>query len=295
MVALYDTTRRFLFAQRKPYIPMVIQIFTTILHFGWCYLYIIKLDLGMIGSGLAMTTTYSINFILVQGYAWMQEDLEEYWAPFFTEETFNFDGIYTYFSLALPSYIMLSLPQWALELCSFMAGEISVLAMSAQATLYNCSVIFLQVPMGFMYSSSTFVGNNVGKGFKELAKYYARLTFIMAGVLMLFIVAFQNTFAHEIALIYTSNVETIPIIENAIFYLSINSFFQGLAATLSGVMRGVGQQRVGLYNALVGNYLFGIPLAYYFCFVQGMMVNGLWLGCSIGVCAADCAHVFYLT
>ena len=210
MVALYDTTRRFLIAMRKPIIPMVIQIMTTGLHFLWCYIYIDYMELGLKGSGLAMTTTYSLNFILVQGYAWLQPDLQEYWAPMFTMDSIR--GFKRYLSLALPSYVMLSMPQWALEICSFMAGLISVTAMSAQATLFNLGVFLLQFPMGFMYSSSTFVGNNVGKQNIKLAQFYAKLTFCLAIVLELCIVGTLNIFSTDVTSMYTDNEDTAPVI-----------------------------------------------------------------------------------
>ncbi len=222
MVALYDTTRRFLLAMRKPLIPMVIQISTTILHFLWCYIFIIRMELGLAGSGLAMTTTYSLNFILVQAYAWTVPELEEYWAPFFSLESLK--GFKKYLSLALPSYVMLSLPQWVIEICSFMAGYVSVTSMSAQATLFNCSVFFLQLPLGFMYASSTFVGNNVGKRQKKTAQFYGKLTFCIAIALEVCIVLFLNIFAKEITEFYTDDADAMPLIQEGLHFMAVNSF-----------------------------------------------------------------------
>ena len=203
-------------------------------------------------------------------------------------------GFKRYLSLALPSYFMLSMPQWALEICSFMAGLISVEAMSAQATLFNLGVFLLQFPMGFMYSCSTFVGNNIGKQQIKLAQYYAKVTFCMAIVMELVIVTFLNMFHTEVTAIYTDDEDTMPIIDEAIKFLSMNVFMQGLAATLSGTMRGIGKQKIGLMNAFIGIYLFGIPISYMAAFQFNLEVDGLWLGCSLGVLIVISLHIMYL-
>ena len=116
----------------------------------------------------------------------------------------------------------------------------------------------------------------------------------MAIALELTIVSVLNYFKHNVTLMYTDSEETIPIIEGAIKYLSMNVFMQGLAATLSGTMRGIGRQKIGLMNAFIGIYLFGIPVSYMAAFQFDLGVNGLWLGCSLGVCIVITLHIMYL-
>ena len=69
---------------------------------------------------------------------------------------------------------------------------------------------------------------------------------------------------------------------------------QGIAATLSGTMRGIGRQKIGLMNAVIGIYLFGIPVSYMAAFYLNLEVNGLWLGCGIGVTIVISLHIMYL-
>jgi hypothetical protein len=39
----FDATKKFLSAQLKTKIPVIIQIATTVLHFGWCHLFVKKM------------------------------------------------------------------------------------------------------------------------------------------------------------------------------------------------------------------------------------------------------------
>ena len=69
---------------------------------------------------------------------------------------------------------------------------------------------------------------------------------------------------------------------------------QGLGATITGIMRGVGKQKVGLVNTFVGNYFVGLPMAYILCFRAGLFLNGLWLGCALGVMTSVTLNIYYL-
>ena len=145
-----------------------------------------------------------------------------------------------------------------------------------------------------MYASSTFVGNSVGNRKKETAKFYAKLTFFIAFGIELVIVAFLNFFSKYVTEFYTTDEDVMPLVMSGLHYMSINSFMQGLGATITGVMRGVGKQKVGLVNTFIGNYFAGLPLAYLLCFNANMELGGLWLGCAIGVMTSVTLNVYYL-
>jgi MATE family multidrug resistance protein len=50
-----------------------------------------------------------------------------------------------------------------------------------------------------------------------------------------------------------------------------------------GALRGAGDTRVGLVANLIGYYLLGLPVAYYWGVVRGGGVIGLWWGLSAGL------------
>ena len=61
----FDCSMKFLSAQYINKIPIFTQLFTTILHFGWCHLFVQRMDLGEFGVGMATNITYFLNMAII--------------------------------------------------------------------------------------------------------------------------------------------------------------------------------------------------------------------------------------
>jgi len=60
----FDATKKFLSSQYKNSIPVYTQLLTTLLHFGWCSLFITRLGLRERGVAAATNITYILNMII---------------------------------------------------------------------------------------------------------------------------------------------------------------------------------------------------------------------------------------
>ena len=60
----FDSSKKFLSSQCKNSIPVIVQLVTTILHFGLCHLCILKLDMRERGAATATNITYILNMIM---------------------------------------------------------------------------------------------------------------------------------------------------------------------------------------------------------------------------------------
>jgi len=52
---------------------------------------------------------------------------------------------------------------------------------------------------------------------------------------------------------------------------------------MQGVIRGIGEQKVGAVGNFFAYYTVGLPLGYYMCFRWGFGVAGLWWGLIAGL------------
>lgn len=59
----FDTTKRFLQTIHWSVVSSITQCVTTVLHFGWGYLFIVHLNMGVAGAAIALNLTYCINFL----------------------------------------------------------------------------------------------------------------------------------------------------------------------------------------------------------------------------------------
>ena len=146
-------------------------------------------------------------------------DLKEYWSPILSRDTFTELG--TYLSIAIPSYLMINLQFWILEALSFLAGLISVQYMSAQTSLYNIGTTMSQIPLGLMFTATAFVGNSIGMKQEKLAKFYAKISFMITFVIAIVLSGTIVIFATDLTDLYTTDEDVKPIIIDAMPYLSV--------------------------------------------------------------------------
>ena len=53
----FDASKKFLSAQLSTRIPVIVQIVTTALHFGWCHVFIYKYNMREVGAAIATNIT----------------------------------------------------------------------------------------------------------------------------------------------------------------------------------------------------------------------------------------------
>ena len=63
LLSLLDIQRRFLIQMGHSSVQMYVSLFGTMLHVGWNFLFVLHLDLGVVGAGLAASLTNLIIFI----------------------------------------------------------------------------------------------------------------------------------------------------------------------------------------------------------------------------------------
>merc|ERR1711990_609403 len=71
----FDSTKKFLSSQCKNTIPVVAQLITTILHFGFCHLFILKLNMREYGAAAATNITYILNLVI--GDIWIRATMDK--------------------------------------------------------------------------------------------------------------------------------------------------------------------------------------------------------------------------
>mmetsp|Transcript_42311 Transcript_42311/g.64895 ORF Transcript_42311/g.64895 Transcript_42311/m.64895 type:complete len:131 (-) Transcript_42311:766-1158(-) len=74
---LSDCQRRFLNNFGKNRISFISGTIAMVFHGFWCYIFIIKMDLGIIGTGYANAVTSILTFVILFVYTLKQEDIQE--------------------------------------------------------------------------------------------------------------------------------------------------------------------------------------------------------------------------
>jgi multidrug resistance protein, MATE family len=102
---------------------MTAQMVGTILHALWCYIFVIKLNYGVAGAGIAMTTTYLVQYLVIIIYAYCLPQISQ---ALSCPGKQSFVGWGEYLAISLPATLMICAEWWCFEILALLAGYIGV-------------------------------------------------------------------------------------------------------------------------------------------------------------------------
>lgn len=127
---LFDCHRQYLNATHQSKIVFYAFTVATVLHSFWCYLFIIWLDLDIMGAAFANLIHAFSCFIVTAVYLTTKATQK---VPFLsvTPGTFNRDYVKSYLVIGTPSILLICLEWWGSEIMVLMAGLFSSTAVAA--------------------------------------------------------------------------------------------------------------------------------------------------------------------
>ena len=208
-------------------------------HVWNLYLLVKVLDFGIVGVGIATSTTYSLNFIMLTLYCQFQSDTKikvswNFWNPMIIK--------------CIPKFLRYGVPSWVALLLYWLPYELTIIYggwlgvnQSAGSTILN-SIIYIssEVPYGIAMTASGIIGFNLGANLPNKARVYTISTFMLASLSSPFICIVLYTLKDEIIKIYTKDAEVIKIIESSMIEFTIFLFIELFNWWANGVLRGMG-------------------------------------------------------
>ncbi|KAJ3589455.1 hypothetical protein NHX12_010300 [Muraenolepis orangiensis] len=272
--------------------PQVITgVIVNILNVFSNYIFLHLLDLGVAGSAAANAISqfslaaFLFMYISCRGLhratwtGWSRDCLQE-WGPFTR--------------LAISSMLMHCFPWWAYETGGFLAGLISEVELGAQAILYQVVAVVYMIPLGVSVAASVRVGNALGAGNTEQAKLSVKTSIICTFVLACFVGVVLGVSKDEIGHIFTTDLDIVRRVGDVVVLYCFMHVMEALAGVTTGIIRGVGKQRVGALFTLLAYYGVGLPIGLSLMFIVGMGIVGLWLGLLICVTIETGFYLFYI-
>lgn len=201
-MAQFDATKKFLSAQFITKIPVIVQIVTTVLHFGWCQLFITKLNLREYGAALATNITYILNMIIADIWIRILSDTEFKNMIFCYDKTM-FSDLIKYLRIGISGMLMLCFEWWAFELLAIFTGLLGVDQLAAEVVIINMITFIFMLPLGISYTASALTGNFVGEKKIDMAKRFATLTIVLDIILTTLIVLLLGVYQEGVSRIFT--------------------------------------------------------------------------------------------
>ena len=166
---------------------------------------------------------------------------------------------------------------------ALLIARLGALPASAHLIAINFSALMFMVPLGLASAVTTRVGNALGRGQPEAARY--------AGLVGLFIVLFTQTLSASMMLfvpefivrIYTDDAAITAIAVSLLFYSAIFQYADGIQICAAASLRGLKDTLVPMFINIVSFFLIGLSVGYYLTFNQAMGPAGMWIGMIVGL------------
>jgi len=281
--AFYDATKAYLIGQNIFYPVLYIQLFTTSLHALWCYLFVTVAGLSLEGVAFARCITEWLNFLLTLTYIKISGVTKESWIPW-TRALFDWDGIKAFIQVTIPIGSVLFLDWMCYEVFTILAGHFGDKQLVVQVAIANTSTLFYQISLGLSVSAMTYVANALGSKCKVRAQNYSIYILVIVSGILLILIPVMFLLRNVWANFFSSDPDTrSELLEVFYVWLIGLLLLDSYQVILSGIIKGLGKQKLASYGVLVGYYFVAMPLIYFFAFVENWKVLGIWFGFSAAI------------
>ncbi|XP_073474055.1 multidrug and toxin extrusion protein 2-like [Aquarana catesbeiana] len=272
---LYHLQSRYLQNQGIVTIQIIVSIISNIINALVNYVFLFVLELGVIGSAWANTIAQFSQALLLFLYIRLKKLHVHTWGGWSLECLQDWN---TFVALAVPSMLMVCIEWWTYEIGSFLVGLISVVELGAQSVIYQVVTIAYMIPYGIGMATSVRVGNALGAGNIEQAKKSMTIAFLITAFFMILDAILLGALKNEFSYIFTNDGEIATLVSEVIPIYIVFHMFEIIACVCSGVLRGIGRQKIGAVIFGIGYYVLGLPVGAALMFAAKVGIKGLWIG-----------------
>jgi len=241
--------------------------------------------LGTVGCGYATSIVIWLQFLFLLSYI----ALHRHYRPFSLLSRFDLPDLKTILVLlriGLPIAVAIAVEGSLFVGAALLIGQLGPVPAAAHLIAINFSALVFMVPVGLSSAISIRVGNALGRGEPEAARYAGRI-----GLLIVFgtqtVSAFLMFFAPELVVrLYTSDATVGALAVSLLFYAAIFQYPDGVQMVMAGALRGYKDTRMPMIYTMVAYWIVGMVLGHSLTFRFSMGPAGMWIGMIAGLTVA---------
>ncbi|XP_057830778.2 protein DETOXIFICATION 27 [Cryptomeria japonica] len=272
--------QRFLQSQLKNMVIAWISAATLVLHIFLSWLFIIKLDMGLIGSAMTLNLAWWLPPIAQILYATCG-GCPLTWTGLSRDA---FTDLWPFLKLSAASGVMLCLENWYYRVLVLLTGNLpdSQVAVDSLSICMSINGWEMMIPLGFFAATGVRVANELGAGNGKGAKFAVIVSAATSTVIGLVFCLLIIVLRQEFALAFTSSPTILKAVSKLSILLSFTVLFNSIQPVLSGVAVGSGWQSYVAYINIGCYYGIGIPFGVMLGWVFNQGVLGIWTGMICG-------------
>jgi len=233
-------------------------IFDAVLILGWEEMGIPAM--GALGCGIATAVVQwgMLFFLLLIA----RKKLAAYPFPRTGQRVFDPRKLGAMLRVGAPVALQRALEAWAFSSLGVMMGMLGERELAAQSVAINIVSFTFMIPFGIGAAAATRVGNLVGAARAWHTTAWIAVAFSVAWMTMMAVI-FTAT-GDNIASIFIEDAAVVATVGLVMPVAAAFQIFDGVQASAFGVLRGAGDTRWPAMINLLGYWIIGIPLGYWF-------------------------------
>ena len=233
-------------------------IFDAVLILGWEEAGIPAM--GALGCGIATAVVQWGMLFFLLAIAWKK--LSAYPFPRTGQPVFDPKMLMSMLRVGAPVSLQRALEAWAFSSLGVMMGMLGERELAAQSVAINIVSFTFMIPFGIGAAAATRVGNLVGAGRPWRTTAWLAVVFSVAWMSMMAV--FFTATGDNIASIFIEDAAVVATVGVVMPVAAAFQIFDGVQASAFGVLRGAGDTRWPAMINLLGYWVIGIPLGYWF-------------------------------
>lgn len=270
--------RGFFFGIGKTKIFMFSGLLVNFLNIIFNYIFIFGAfgfeGMGLAGAGLGSSLATLVDALFYLGVSSLQSYRKKY----------NYFANFRFVKEFAHSIVKISLPvsfQSIFILVGFLSfvaitGIIGTLEQAASQVVISSLMISLMPCLGFGIAVQTLVGNQLGSGKFQLAKYYGFETSKVAASYTLLVGAVFIFVPRLILILITNDTQVIETAVPILRIAGLGQILYAVAVVLANGLQAMGQTFFVMMAEVISNWLIFVPLAYLLGIVFELGLIGAW-------------------
>lgn len=192
---------------------------------------------------------------------------------------------------SFPVGIQFAMESGVFSLGAIFIGWLGATAIASHQIALNLAAVSYMAATGLSAAVSVRVGYEWGAGNLPQIKRAGLTAFVMVGIFMLTVSVLFVLLRNYLPALFVSEEDIISTTASLLLTAALFQLADGVQVIGIGALRGIGDVVAPTIMSFAAYWLIGLPIGYWLTFSQGMGVQGIWYGFTLGLFIAAISMV----
>ena len=241
--------------------------------------------LGAVGCGVASAIVFWLMALFLAAYSYWKPEYRRYEVFEYFEWPRSKEMI-DLLKVGMPIAVSLFMEVSLFAGVGLLIGSLGTIAAAGHQIALNVASVTFMIPLGLAMAITVRVGQAIGRGDPEAARFSGSIGIVMAAAFMSCSALVLWTLPAFIAGIYTNDPSVSTMAVTLLLMAAIFQIFDGLQVSGSGALRGLKDTKIPMLITTFAYWGIGMPLGYFFAFIREGGPKGFWIGFICGLLVA---------